>query len=194
MTRRLAMSLCADRGLTIMTRITAQTHATLDGVIEATPAEAYAPYFSDEGRKATIDLAHAADALLLGRETWQQLGRAWRSESGPLADRLNAMPKYVVSRTLESADEWERTTIVGYDDVAGLRERHDLLSYGCGGLARDLVRDGLLDELRIWVTPVVAGRGRRLFDEPSELLALKLAEARAFPGGAVRLIYGPAKL
>lgn len=176
-----------------MTRITAQVHATLDGVIDAAPAEAFQPYFSDEGTQATIDLAHAADALLLGRETWQHLAKAWRPQSGPIADRLNAMPKYVVSSTLESADDWAHTTIVAYEEIAALRARLDLLSYGCGGLARDLLRDGLLDELRLWVTPVVAGSGRRLFDEPSEMMALELAEARAFPGGAVRLTYGPVR-
>jgi dihydrofolate reductase len=185
------MSSAAARGQSTMTRITAPTHATLDGVIDAAPAEAFQPYRSDEGMQATIDLAQAADALLLGRETWQQLAKAWRSQSGAIADRLNAMPKYVVSRTLESADDWDHTTIVAYDEIAGLRERLDLLSYGCGALARDLLRDGLLDELRLLLTPVVAGSGRRLFDEPGELLALELAEARAFPGGAVRLTYGP---
>lgn len=63
----------------------------------------------------------------------------------------------------------------------------------CGRLARDVLRDGLLDGVRLWLTPVVAGAGRRLFDEPTELMALELAEARAFPGGAVRLTHGPAQ-
>src|SRR3954447_20235721 len=167
------MSSAAARSPSTMPRITVQTHATLDGVIEAAPAEAYQPYFSDEGMRATIALAQAAEALLLGRETWQHLAKAWRSERGAIADRLNAMPKYVVSSTLKSADDWDNTTIVAYDEISGLRARMDLLSYGCGGLARDLLGDGLLDELRIWLTPVVAGRGRRLFDEPTELMALK---------------------
>src|SRR3954469_6724665 len=79
-----------------------------------------------------------ADALLLARETWRGLARAWRDQTGPMAERLNAMPKYVVSATLGSADEWDHTTIVGYDDIAGLREREQLLTYGCGRLARDL--------------------------------------------------------
>src|SRR3954467_13623622 len=80
-----------------------------------------------------------------------------------MAERLNAMPKYVVSATLRSADEWDHTTIVRYDDIAGLREREQLLTYGCGRLARDLLADGLLDVLVLSLTPVVAGarRGRR---------------------------------
>ena len=120
-----------------MTSITAQTHATLDGVIDAPPADALLPYMSDAGRQGALDLALAADALLLARETWQGLARAWRDQTGPMAERLNAMPKYVVSATLGSADEWDHTTIVGYDDIAGLREREQLLTYGCGRLARD---------------------------------------------------------
>ena len=87
---------------------------------------------SDAGRQGALDLALAADALLLPRETWQGLAAAWREQTGPMADRLNAMPKYVVSATLQSADEWDNTTIVGYDDIAGLREREWLLTYGCG--------------------------------------------------------------
>ena len=176
-----------------MTTITAQCHATLDGVIDAPPAETFMPYRSDEGVQATIDLAEGADALLLGRETWQQLAQAWRTQRGPLADRLNAMPKYVVSGTLESADDWDNTTIVAYDEIAGLRERMNLLSYGCGRLARALLADGLLDELRVLLSPVVFGNGRRLFEEPNEMLAFELAEARAFPGGIVRLTYATAK-
>ena len=89
-----------------MTSITAQTHATLDGVIDAPPAEALLPYMSDAGRQGALDLALAADALLLARETWQGLARAWRDQIGPMAERLNAMPKYVVSATLGSAHEW----------------------------------------------------------------------------------------
>src|SRR3954465_2532505 len=152
------MSCAAAGGLTRMTSITAQTHATLDGVIDAPPADALLPYMSDAGRQGALDLAQAADALLLARETWQGLARAWRDQTGPMAERLNAMPKYVVSATLASADEWDHTTIVGYDDIAGLRDREQLLTYGCGRLARDLLADGLLDVLVLSLTPVSAGR------------------------------------
>src|SRR3954451_17131298 len=160
------MSCAPAGGLTRMTSITAQTTATLDGVIDAPPAEALLPYMTDAGRQGAIDLALAADALLLPRETWQGLAQAWRDQTGPMAERLNAMPKYVVSATLASADEWDHTTIVGYDDIAGLRQREQLLTYGCGRLARDLLADELLDVLVLSLTPVVAGGGRPLFDAP----------------------------
>ena len=185
------MSCAAERGLSTMSMITAQCHATLDGVIDSPPEETFLPYRSEEGFQSTVDLAEAADALLLGRETWQHLARAWRSQSGPLAERLNAMPKYVISRTLESAGDWDNSTIVAYDEIAALRERMDLLSYGCGTLARDLLRDGLLDALVLSVTPVVAGAGRRLFDDPGHLVRLRLTDSTTFETGAVRLFLEP---
>lgn len=175
-----------------MSRMTLQTHVTLDGVIES-PPEALLPYMSDEGRQATLELALACDALLLGRVTWHQLAPAWREQTGAVAERLNAMPKYVVTSTLSSATEWGNSELVTYDEIAALREQLDLLSYGCGALARDLLRDGLLDELHLNMTPVVAGRGRRLFDEPSELLAFDLVDTRTYPTGAVRLVCRPAR-
>lgn len=174
-----------------MSRITLQTHVTLDGVIES-PPEALLPYMSDEGRQATLDLALAADALLLGRATWQSLGPAWREQSGPMAERLNSMPKYVVTSTLTEFDGWPNSSGLGYADVAALRDRFDLLSYGCGGLAGDLLSDGLLDELHLNLTPVVAGRGRRLFGESSGLLALDLVDTHTYPTGALHLTFRPA--
>jgi dihydrofolate reductase len=173
-----------------MSRITAQTHVTLDGVIES-PPEALLPYMSDEGRQATLELALASDALLLGRVTWQKLAPAWRTQTGAMAERFNAMPKYVVTSTLGSADEWGNSELITYGEVAALRERLGLLSYGCGALARELLRDGLLDELHLNMTPVVAGRGRRLFDEPSQLLAFELADSRTYPTGAIHLVLRP---
>jgi dihydrofolate reductase len=173
-----------------MSRITVQTHVTLDGVIES-PPEALLPYMSDEGRQATLELALASDALLLGRVTWQKLASAWREQTGAMADRFNAMPKYVVTSTLSSADEWNNSELVTYGEVAALREQLDLLSYGCGALARDFLRDRLLDELHLNMTPVVAGHGRRLFDEPSGLLAFALADSRTYPTGAIHLVLRP---
>src|SRR4051812_20483017 len=108
-----------------------------------------------------------------------------------MAERLNGMPKYVVSATLGSADEWDHTTIVGYDDIAGLREREQLLTYGCGRLARDLLADGLLDLLVLSLTPVVAGAGRRVFDDPGHLFPLRLTHSTTFETGALRLFLRP---
>lgn len=174
-----------------MTSITAQTTATLDGVIDAPPATALLPYMTDAGRQGALDLALAADALLLPRVTWQHLAAAWRGQSGPMAERLNAMPKYVVSSTLHVADDWAYSTIVGYDAIAGLREREELLTYGCGRLAAALLADGLLDALVLSITPVVAGTGRRLFDAPDALVALTVTDTTPFESGAIRLRLEP---
>ncbi len=173
-----------------MSRIIVQAHVTLDGVIES-PPEALLPYMSDEGRQETLDLALACDALLLGRVTWQKLAPGWREQTGAMADRFNAMPKYVVTSTLSSADDWNNSQPVTYAEVAALRDRLDLLSYGCGPLARDLLRDGLLDELHLNVTPVVAGRGTRVFNEPAGLLAFDLADSHTYPTGAIHLVLRP---
>ena len=170
-----------------MGRIVVHTFATLDGVIDALPA--FRPYIDAENMQESEALVKASDALLLGRETYQGLARSWMPQTGPLADRLNSMPKYVLSRTLQTADDWGDMTIIGYDEVAGLRERLRLVSYGCGQFAQDLARDGLLDELQLWLVPFVAGTGTRLFAEPDQLLKLSVAEARAFGAGAVRLTY-----
>ncbi len=111
-----------------MGRIVVHTFATLDGVIEAPAAEAYQPYMDDETMRETIALVNEVDGQLLGRDTYQHLARAWRSQSGPIAERVNAMPKYVLSRTLESSDDWDNTTIVRYDEVPDLRERLGLVT------------------------------------------------------------------
>lgn len=102
-----------------MGRIVVHTFATLDGVIEAPAAEAYQPYMDDETMQETISLVTEMDAQLLGRDTYQHLAKAWSPQTGPIADRVNSMPKYVLSHTLEAADDWANTTIVGYDEVPG---------------------------------------------------------------------------
>src|ERR1044072_7235084 len=149
-----------------MTSLTAQTHATLDGVIDAPPADALLPYMSDAGRQGALDLALAADALLLPRETWQGLARAWRDQTGPMAERLHAMPKTGGAARAQAAAAWDHPPTAGSDDIAGLRERQRLLTYGCGRLARDLLADGLLDVLVLSLTPVVAGAGPRVVGAP----------------------------
>ena len=142
-----------------MGRIVVHTFATLDGVIEAPAAEAYQPYMDDETMRETVSLVNEMDGQLLGRSTYQHLAKAWSMQTGPIADRVNSMPKYVLSRTLQSAEDWDRTTIVSYDQVPELRRRFNLVAYGCGRLARDLLRDGLYDELQLWLAPGRDGVG-----------------------------------
>src|SRR5690349_22818030 len=98
------MSPGAGGGLTRMTLITAQTHATLDGVIDAPPADALLPYMSDGGRQGALDLALAADALLLPRETWQGLAQAWRDQTGPTSGTTRRSSATTTSPTCASAN------------------------------------------------------------------------------------------
>jgi dihydrofolate reductase len=172
-----------------MSRIVVQTFASLDGVIDAAPETAFLPYNDDEVGDEAFKLLTSADALLLGRNTFEGLAQAWRSQTGRLADAINAIPKYVLSRTLKRAEGWGEASVVAYDAVPALRARLNLVMYGCGPLARRLAADGLLDAAQIYLAPVAVGGGGRLFGDADELLELRLDEARTFPAGAIRLTY-----
>src|SRR5438874_92169 len=127
-----------------------------------------------EGDKFKLDELMAADALLLGRTTYEGFAAAWPSieDEAGFADKMNSMPKYVVSTTLESP-EWNNSTVIGGDvaaEVGRLKERHDgdLLVAGSAQLVQALVQYGLVDELRLMVFPVVLGAGKRLFGDGAQ--------------------------
>src|SRR6188768_1636887 len=114
-----------------------------------------------------LDEALAADAMLMGRRTYEWFASRWPSRSGPLADRLNGMPKYVVSSTLQRT-AWNNTVILSgglLDAVADLKRRvdRDIVLTGSSGIANTLLEHDLVDELRLKVFPVVLGAGRPLF-------------------------------
>jgi dihydrofolate reductase len=142
-----------------------------------------------------LEQAQHAEALLLGRVTYEAMQAYWPTAQGALADRLNELPKYVVSSTL--TDPSWNATVLGDDwpeEVARLRKEldGDLLVYGGRRLSRALIGMGLVDELRFLVYPLVLGAGGRLFDETQDKLALRLVEARPLGGGVVSMIYAPA--
>jgi dihydrofolate reductase len=149
-----------------------------------------------EGDKFKLDELMDADAMLLGRTTYEGFAEAWpsRTDDVGFADRINGMAKYVVSATLQSAD-WNNSTIIDGDVAAEVRrlkegEGGDLLVAGSVQLVRTLLEHDLIDELRLMVFPLVLGRGKRLFDG-GETKALELVETR--PAGATLiLIYKPA--
>jgi dihydrofolate reductase len=128
-----------------------------------------------EGDKFKLDEALGAEALLLGRVTYEGFAAAWPSRDGEFADKFNTMPKYVVSSTLEKAD-WTNSTVLEGDlaaGVAALRQKHDgdVVVNGSARLVQALIEHDLVDELRLMVFPVVLGSGRRLFgDERQEAL------------------------
>jgi dihydrofolate reductase len=166
-----------------MSKVVVSEFVTLDGVFEDPGgAEAFdrggwAFRFErgSEGDRFKLDEVLEADAMLLGRKTYEGFAAAWpgRTDEVGFADKMNAMPKYVVSSTLTDP-AWETSTVIAdLGEVARLRERHEggLLVAGSGQLVRALVEHDLVDELRLMVFPTVLGAGRRLFGD---------GEARSF--------------
>ena len=178
-----------------MGHLVVSAHMTLDGVIDHNDEWFDGPG-EDSGRSA-FDELFAADAVLLGRKTYEGLAAYWptSTDTSGFASRLNSLPKYVASRTLSEPLTWNATLItadVG-DYVAELKQQYggNLLSYGCGGLAHDLVERGLVDEVCLWVHPVVFGEGARPFHGAPPVW-LQLTSTTMFRAGLVLLSYKPA--
>ena len=149
----------------------------------------------DEGDKFKLDEALAAEALLLGRVTYEGFAAAWPSRDGEFADKFNTMPKYVVSSTLEEP-EWNNSTVLKGDlaeEVAKLKQEHDgdIVVHGSAQLVQALIEHDLVDELRLMVFPVVLGSGKRLFGETSDKKPLRLVDSKMVGDGVAILIYEP---
>jgi dihydrofolate reductase len=143
--------------------------------------------------KVALDDALGAEAWLLGRRSYEFFGARWRPRSGELADRLNTMPKYVVSSTLEQPD-WNNSTVLRGDvvtEVAKLKDELDGEIVVPAGyqLARTLIAHDLVDELRVVVFPVVLGTGERLFGETLDRKPLRLIKSETIGDGLVFLTY-----
>jgi dihydrofolate reductase len=176
---------------------------TLDGVVQANggPNEqdgdvTYAgwerPYGDAESGAQLVADVQASDALLLGRTTYDIFRPYWPGETNPLADALNQMPKYVASRGTPELS-WDTSTQVSdaAAQVPELRERHRLIhTWGSGDLLQTLFREGLVDQVNLWVCPVVIGQGKRLFPEGTPPTRFELVEPpTAFPAGATLMRY-----
>lgn len=183
-----------------MGRIVVSEFVSLDGVMEAPGGEPGYPHtgwtipYHDEGLVAS-KLAETLDstALLLGRRTYESFADAWPHRDGDFADKMNAMPKHVVTSARTDL-EWQNTTVLGgpvAESVPVLRDAvdGDLLVAGSRMLVHALLRAGLVDELRLMVFPLVLGSGARVFPESAEPIALDLAEQRRFESGVVELRY-----
>jgi dihydrofolate reductase len=147
----------------------------------------------EDGDKFKLDEAFDAEALLLGRVTYEGFAAAWPSREGEFADKFNSMPKYVVSSTLEEA-EWNNTTVLKGDvanEVSKLRQGADgdVVVHGSAQLVQTLVEHDLVDELRLMVFPVVLGTGKRLFGETSDKKPLRLADSKTVGDGVTILTY-----
>jgi dihydrofolate reductase len=188
---------------TEMGKIIISENVTLDGVVQDPTGEegfrhgGWAGSAGPRGLEATakvlFDEALGAQALLLGRRTDEYLGSRWNSRSGELADRLNSLPKYVVSSTLEDP-VWNNSTVLKGDvveEVSKLKREQDgdIFVYASRPLVRTLMEHDLVDELRLVVYPVVLGAGERLFGETSDKKPMRLLSTRTVGDGLVYLIY-----
>ncbi|PSJ29013.1 deaminase [Streptosporangium nondiastaticum] len=193
-------------------RIVVSEFMSLDGVVQAPggPEEdtdgGFAhggwshPFFDPEVvGGAFADALTKAEALLFGRRTWQTMAAAWPERAGdPFADRMNALPKYVVSRTLSDEDlTWDNTTrIPGGEAVSRIRqlreaEGGDLLVMGSPSLVRALVREGLVDELRLMIMPVLLGGGKSIFPGDGAQRTLELVSTVTSGAGVQVCTYRP---
>jgi dihydrofolate reductase len=189
-----------------MGKIAVTEFMSLDGVIEAPGGgEGYkhagwtfAIDRGEEGNRFKLDELREAEAQLLGRVTYEGFAEAWPKMQGmgEFGEKMNGMPKYVVSSTLEQA-EWNNSTVLRGDvatEVTKLKQEVEgtILVAGSASLVRALIEHGLIDELRLMVFPVVLGTGKRLFGETSEKTSLRLIDTKTVGDGIAILTYKPA--
>ena len=181
-----------------MRKLIVTEYLTLDGVFEE-PGHWSFEYFNDEAMQYKRDELFSSDVQLLGRVTYEGFAKAWPTmpDTGDFGERMNSMPKYVVSTTLTKA-EWQNSTIISknvVEEIQKLKEQpgQNILVAGSGKLVHTLMQHHLVDEFRCMVHPVVLGRGKRLFPEGSEKVKLTLVETKAFKTGIVILHYQPAR-
>ena len=174
-----------------MRRLIESTYLSLDGMVSGDSFWAAQMQFRDDKHVAyNTKLMEPADALLLGRQTYEVFATTWPGQTGELADRINALPKYVASRTLTDAT-WNAEVLRGdvVEAVARLKEAGDgtLLKYGTGSFSRTLLDAGQVDELHLWVFPFVAGSGEGLL--PGSTTHLDLSAVTEVGNGVVVLTY-----
>jgi dihydrofolate reductase len=184
-----------------MGKIVISDNVSLDGVIEDPAGDegfrrgGWVGLIKDlpELNKLALDEALGAEALLLGRRSYEWLAARWPSRSGELADRLNSLPKYVVSSTLEDPD-WNNSTVLRGDvvhEVSKLKQEFDgeIVVPASFQLVRTLMENDLVDELRLKIFPVVLGAGARLFGETSDKKSLRLVDIQTVEGEVAILTY-----
>jgi dihydrofolate reductase len=176
-----------------MKKIIVEAEVTLDGVVNNNGMwpEIF-KYHSEDVKSYLGDLLFAPEALLMGRLTYEVFAQVWPSRQGKDADKINAMPKFVASKTLKDPLSWNATHLNGnvVREIGELKKRpgKDLLQYGIGELTRTMVNAGLVDEIQLMVFPFTLGKGEKWFDkiDPSHF---KLAESKVFSSGVVLLRY-----
>lgn len=178
-----------------MRKIVAGLFVSLDGVF-SDANDWTGPWFSPELGQAVGSLMGAQDAMLLGRQTYSEFAAHWPHQEGDMADAMNGTAKYVVSDTLKAAD-WQNTTLIRGDVATRItelkqRDGKNIGMTGSGTLVAWLLRQGLLDELHLFVFPVVLGSGKHLFADEKDQLPLTLISSETYSTGVLGLTYATA--
>jgi len=187
-----------------MGKIVVSENVSLDGVVQDPTGEegfGRGGWFARVGNrdrqewaKLELDEALGAEALLLGRRSYEFFAARWPSRSGEWADRLNSLPKYVVSSALENPDAWNNSTVLKGDvmsEVSKLKQRvnGEIVVYASGRLMHTLMEHELVDELRLTIYPFVVGAGERLFGETGGIKRLRLIDTRTVGDNLAFLTY-----
>jgi dihydrofolate reductase len=187
-----------------MGRIVVSEFVSVDGVMEDPGGSEDFKYGGwsfeysrgEEGDRFKLQETMEAEALLLGRKTYEGFAEAWPSREGEFAEKFNTMPKYVVSSTLTDP-EWTNSTVIDgdlADAVSRVRDAHEgfLCVHGSAQLVQGLLENDLVDELRLMVFPVVLGAGKRVFGDTSDRKPLKLTDSQTVGDGVSILVYSRA--
>jgi dihydrofolate reductase len=175
---------------------------SLDGVMEAPGGEPDFKYpgwtfefdRGDDGNQFKLDETMQADALLIGRRTYESFAGAWPQRDGEFADKFNTMPKFVVSTTLDDP-EWNNTTVLGSGDataqVRRLKDEFDgqLQVPGSHRLVQELIESDLVDQINLMVFPVILGTGKKAFEETPDRRKLRLTESKVVGDGVAVMVY-----
>ena len=184
-----------------MRKIVVSESVAVDGIFDAeTMGQWAAPYYSEERDEIIRSIVLAADALLLGRTTYDLQAWYWPNQKGDkygIANHKNSMPKYIVTSTPLQA-QWNNSSIIEKDiaeEIARLKEQpgNDILTEGSAALVESLAQAGLIDEYQFLVHPALAGSGKRFFKEGTGLTKLNLLESKPISLGVVLLQYEPVK-
>jgi dihydrofolate reductase len=148
----------------------------------------------EDGERFTLDTTLEAEALLLGRRSYEFFAARWPSRDGELADKMNSVPKYVVSSTLEEPPGWNNSTVLRgdlIDEASKLKQRLDgeIVVLGSAQVGRTLLEHDLVDELRLMIYPVVLGAGARLFGDTGAKKPMRLVDTRTVGDGIAILTY-----
>ena len=191
-----------------MRKLIVNTFSTLDGVMQAPGGPPEDPsggfsyggwsvnYWDDSMNELMGEAMAQPSEILLGRKTYEIFAAHWPFSTEPGADQLNAAKKYVVSRTLDNVT-WNNSTLIKGDVVEGIKQLKaqdgpELLVHGSSNLIQTLLKHNLIDEYRIWIFPVVIGKGKRLFDGGTVPAGLKLKSSKTSGSGVIMAFYEPA--